>query len=325
MTFYASDALGLTSMWCNALYSSYEMNHQLKDSNSCLLFIPGDKNFLEKSLKAVEGTKINRIIMLTEPDFELSDASGSSNVEILAMKDVYHINADGSFVFPKVERDYATDVATLLYSSGTTGTSKGVPIVQKTWRYMLTLFHKSDFVYLNIDNMPIMSSFLVPPMFHLYGLACGAVVSPFLNSKLILQRRFNFESMLESIEKYKIYQIYILPAIMNRLIKDPIVKNYDLSSIKSILTGAASLSKETIEKFYELFEPDHPISIVQSYGMTEGGATSIPHDAPREIVRSGTVGKVSPDTEVKIVDINTLETVTVNTEVCLFVCLSSLE
>ena len=317
IAFYGSDLVAMTSMWCNALYSAFEMNHQLVDSNSCLLFIPGDRNFLEKSLKAIEGSKVNRIILLTEPDFDLSELSGSTITEILLMKDIYDYNSGASLAFPKIERDFNNEVTSLLYSSGTTGTSKGVPFMQESWRYFLKLFYKIQLLNLDhLDCKPLSTAFLIPPMFHLYGLACGAAISPFLNCRVIMQRRFNYETMLDAIEKYEVDTIYMLPAIMTKLVKDPSVKNRTLTSIKNVMTGAASLSKDTIEKFYSLFEPDHPVSVIQSYGMTEGGATSVPYFTPREVILSGTVGKVTSDNEVKIVDVDTLETLPVNCEVC---------
>ena len=314
VAFYGSDAVGMATMWCNALYSSFEMNHQLKDSNSSLLFIPGNKSFIEKSLPAIEGTKVKMIILLTDPDFDLSEVLASSKTEILLMREVLNFSTDDQSVVPPFERDLENDVATLLYSSGTTGLSKGVIITQFIVRYFLKRMKISELLKPTIDDNSRATVFAVPPMFHIYGMIVGALYTPYGLNSLVMQRRFNFKGMLEAIPKYNIESLILVPAILTQMVKES-VDSETLKSVKVVACGAAALPKETVDGIYELFGPENPPTIIQAYGMTEGGGSVIPPTASREIVTSGTVGQVEPDGEMKIVDLKTLETVPVNVEV----------
>ena len=315
VAFYGSDAVGMTTMWCNALYSSFEMNHQLSDSKSSLLFIPGDKTFMEKSLKAVEGTNVNRIILLTQPDFDLTEMVESSGIEVLLLKDLLDSEPDVHSDVPHIERDFDNDVATLLYSSGTTGLSKGVILTQSIFRYFLQRYKLFNDLMSMQGNDTQNVVFLVPPMFHIYGLIVAAMFMPFTESMVVMQRRFNYKGMIEAIPKYNVQTLSLVPAILTSLVKDANVDREKLKCLKTVVSGAASLPKDTVKAFYGLFDEGKAPIVMQGYGMTEGGVTMTPPNATQEVILTGTVGVVEPGSEAKVVDLKTFETLPVNVEV----------
>lgn len=78
--------------------------------------------------------------------------------------------------------------------------------------------------------------------------------------------QFTMEAFLKAIVKYRITDLTLVPSIVIRLIKDPIVNDYDLSSVKTIACGAAPLGQEVIQQL----EKKMPwTGFRQSYGMTE--------------------------------------------------------
>lgn len=84
------------------------------------------------------------------------------------------------------------------------------------------------------------------PFFHIYGLICGLV--GFIRAKkMIVMKSFDPELYLETIQNNKIELLHLVPPLANFLAKSPLVDKYDLSSVKSIICGAAPLSKKTEE------------------------------------------------------------------------------
>ena len=268
MALYGSTIAGLTVMLCNALYSYYEMNHQINDSNSKLLFIPGDKVFIQKAIKACEGTNVNRIVLLTEVDDQkYLDEVCVSNPQLKICKLVDFCGNKNAEI-PKLIWDWKKDTAILPYSSGTTGTAKGVVMKHSSMRAYIKAF----IIYNQIMAQYARPTyFTVPPMFHIYGFVVTAMMAPFSGGHALMQKRFNFTQMLECVAEYKASRLFLLPAIVVQMAKDPATKQYDLTYVKYILCGTAPLPKEQLKTLLESLNKDSPPLFSQAYGMTEAG------------------------------------------------------
>lgn len=117
--------------------------------------------------------------------------------------------------------------------------------------------------------------------------------------------------MLSAIGRYKVTYLPLVPPILVALANgaDQIKAKYDLSSLHSVLSGGAPLSKEVIEGFLEKYPT---VGIAQGYGLTESTGLGASTDTLEESRRYGTAGMLSPNMEAKIVDPDTGRALTVN-------------
>ncbi|MFQ6650865.1 hypothetical protein Gotur_023003 [Gossypium turneri] len=115
----------------------------------------------------------------------------------------------------------------------------------------------------------------------------------------IFTERFEFEGMLRAIEKYKVTYMPVSPPLVLALTKSDLTNKYDISSLLMLGSGGAPLGKEVAERFKEKFPT---VELVQGYGLTETGGGVARVIGPDETARYGTVGRLSKNTEARIVD-----------------------
>lgn len=93
----------------------------------------------------------------------------------------------------------------------------------------------------------------VLPLFHITGLVHGLHLPVILNAEVIMLPAFTMPSMLATIVEYQIKEILLVPPILIRMVRDPIVANYDLSCVKRFSSGAAPLSEEILQLLAKKF------------------------------------------------------------------------
>lgn len=189
------------------------------------------------------------------------------------------------------------DTASLLYSSGTTGASKGVVSSHKNLIAMV----KTIINRFRLDETRDPIFICTVPMFHIYGLAAFAMGLLASGSTVVVLSKFEMDEMLSVIQKYRATHLPLVPPILVALLNgaDRIKAKYDLGSLQSVLSGGAPLSKEVIEGFVEKYPT---VEILQGYGLTESTGIGASTDTLEESRRYGTAGMLSPSMEAKIVD-----------------------
>ncbi|KAK4490224.1 hypothetical protein RD792_000883 [Penstemon davidsonii] len=194
------------------------------------------------------------------------------------------------------ERVYQDDTATLLYSSGTTGASKGVVSSHRNLIAMVQTV--SNRFKLDEGNQTFICTV---PMFHIYGLVAFATGLIASGSTVVILSKFEMGEMLTAIQKFSATYLPLVPPILVALVNNAeiIRKKYDLRSLHSVLSGGAPLSKEVIEGFSEKYPG---VTILQGYGLTESTGIGASTDSAEESRRYGTAGLLSPSMEAKIVD-----------------------
>ncbi|KAJ7187871.1 amp dependent CoA ligase [Mycena filopes] len=110
------------------------------------------------------------------------------------------------------------------------------------------------------------SCLAVLPFYHIYGLVVAIHFVLFSGMTVVVVPKFNFKQMLESIVRHKINQLMLVPPQVALLCKDPIVKDYDLSTVRAVLCAGAPLSAELNQQLIDLLPNAH---IGQAYGQTE--------------------------------------------------------
>lgn len=188
-----------------------------------------------------------------------------------------------------------SDTAAILYSSGTTGTSKGVILTHSNFISILTLLKWS--VEISLSHNDVFLCFI--PMFHIYGLLFFVLGLFCSGNTTILMRKFDYQAMLESIQTYQVANIAAVPPVILGLVKYGNC-GYDLTSLRRVGTGAAPLSKELGEGFREKFPW---VELRQGYGLTEscGAATFFPTNE-QAMAHSAASGMLVPSFCAKVVD-----------------------
>lgn len=277
-------SLGAIITTTNPLNTNAEIAKQINDSKPVVAFT------IPQLLPKLTGS--NLPVILIGSDF--NNFSSSFNLKIVGtLEKMIKEKPSESRVKERVSQN---DTATLLYSSGTTGASKGVVSSHRNLIAMVqTIVGR-----FRLDEGE-QTFICTVPMFHIYGLAAFAAGLLASGSTIVVLSKFEMDEMLSSIHKYKATYLPLVPPILVALVNnaDLIRKKYDLCSLKSVLSGGAPLSKEVIEGFLEKFPS---VTILQGYGLTESTGIGASTDDLAESRRYGTAGMLSPSMEAKIVD-----------------------
>lgn len=197
---------------------------------------------------------------------------------------------------PSVAIDPTEDVAALPYSSGTTGVPKGVMLTHRQIATNLAQLHPA------ISAGPGDRILAVLPFFHIYGLTALMNAPLRVGATVVVLPRFDLEQFLAAIQNHRITGLYVAPPIVLALAKHPAVAQYDLSSLKYVISAAAPLDARLAAACSQRLGLP-PVG--QAYGMTElsPGTHVVPLDAMTD-APPGTVGRLIAGTEMRIVSLD---------------------
>ncbi|MEP7290081.1 MAG: class I adenylate-forming enzyme family protein [Chloroflexota bacterium] len=191
-------------------------------------------------------------------------------------------------------------LANLLYTGGTTGRPKGVPISRA---YMLETMREdrrnSEAVIPLGEDVKIQGA----PLYHVLG-QCLGVGALLHGDKLVLLPRINLDAVMDHIQRYRATMFFGVPALFRMILEHDRVDQYDLSSLKYCFTGGDALPGEVARRWNRKFGKP----IYQGYGATEtcGTISLTPLGQP---FPEGTVGKIVSHQRVKIVNPDSLDSV----------------
>ncbi|KAK4255144.1 hypothetical protein QN277_008178 [Acacia crassicarpa] len=285
--FLGLTAIGAIASTANPMYTVAEISKQVKDSNPKLLIT------VPELWDKVKGFNLPSLILGSQIPSPVAP-----NSKITTFDELLEI-AGSPTEFP-ASNVKQSDTAALLYSSGTTGVSKGVILTHKNFIAASLMIGMDDELANERHNVFL----CVLPMFHIFGLAVITYAQLQRGNAVVSMKKFDFEMMLEAVEKYSVTRLWLVPPIILALAKQSVVKKYNLSSLKQIGSGAAPLGKELMEECAKKFPQ---ALVLQGYGMTETcGIVSV--ENPRMGIRhSGSAGMLVSGVEAQIISVDTLK------------------
>lgn len=217
-------------------------------------------------------------------------------------------NSGKDVTLPK-DTGKANDCGAILYSGGTTGTTKGIMLSNLNFNALgLQTIAASGFQ--SIAGMKMLS---IMPVFHGFGLGIGIHTVLIGGATCILVPQFSIKEYANILIKQKPQLIPGVPTLFEALLRADGLQDADLSFLKGIFSGGDSLSPE-LKKKVDAFLKEHGCTeqIREGYGTTECVTASCL--TPKDYARSGSIGVPFPDTYYKIVRVGTTEEVEPNTE-----------
>ena len=279
--FYLNESESVTAITLDQFYHKFERVRQ--NTKLVNLVIASIKDALSKPIRAgymlTEGRKIEKI---------------PTDAPVIRWNDFMRLSKHCFYDY-EVKRK-GSDPAVILYSGGTTGTTKGIVLTNRNFNALGQQVIAANRMFRPGDKM-----LAAMPLFHGFGL--GVCIHTMLSQggRCILVPRFTPDSYAKLIVKNRCNFIAGVPTLYEALLRLPSMKDADLSCLKGVFSGGDSLSIELKKKF-DRFLAEHKanIQVREGYGTTETVTACCL--TPTHMAKEGSIGLPFPDTYIKIVE-----------------------
>jgi len=197
------------------------------------------------------------------------------------------------------------DVTLLMYTAGTTGNPKGVPMTHNS--YAVYVLENVDPASPDIEERNL----LTVPLYHVAGFQ-ALLAAVYGGRTVIMMRQFEVNEWMDIVQKEKVNRAMLVPTMLKRVVDLPDFNKYDLSSLRVITYGAAPMPFEVIKKAIEML-PN--VRFINAFGQTETSSTittlgpedhnisGTPEEKAKKLKRlEFSIGKPMPDVEMKVID-----------------------
>lgn len=267
-------ASGLTATMANPALTPPELAWVLKHSEpKVVITTPDGYSVLKKALAESDSFKVNRdrvfIVDPSHQDYGLTDVgvAVAKGKALAGTHDWKTLLARQPLKAPFAisDADFHRRAAVILWSSGTSGKSKGVVLSHASLVYnVATLWHINP----RYDDQQRWLG--IPPFYHTFGLSNVLLLAAAAGSTVFVMSQFNPTSMLSYIQDYKITFLHMAPPVAVILAKSPMIDGFDVTSLQGGVSGGAPLPTEIIELVHRRLG----ILIKLGYGLSETGSTS---------------------------------------------------
>ncbi|XP_043717255.1 4-coumarate--CoA ligase 2-like [Telopea speciosissima] len=286
-SFMGASMIGAITTTANPFYTQAEIFKQFRASGTKLIIT--QSQYVEKLRDTTgEFPKMGQDFKVVTVDYPPENCLHFSVISESDEKDLVMVSIDPD------------DPVALPFSSGTTGFPKGVILTHKNLISSVAqqVDGENPNLYLKSDDIVL----CVLPLFHIYSLNSVLLCSLRAGAGVLLMQKFEIGTLLELIQKYRVSVAPVVPPLVLALAKNQMVENFDLSSIRIVLSGAAPLGKELQEALHRRV----PQAVLgQGYGMTEAGPVlSMCLGFAKQPIptKFGSCGTVVRNAELKVID-----------------------
>ncbi len=291
--YFAAAKIGAIFVPLNFRAKEKELTHMLNNSESKVLF---------------SGSRYIDMVKAMKPNLTSSPqvVSLDSKVKGIAYYDDLIAKSSPDEVFTEIGDN---DITILMYTAGTTGLPKGVPL------------RHNAFVEYALQNVTPVdpdlqeTNVVTVPLYHVAGIQ--AMMAAIYGGRTIaMMRQFETVDWMDTVEREKASRAMLVPTMLKWVVEHPDFNKKDLSSLKVITYGAASMPFEVIKKAIKVFPG---VMFINAFGQTETASTitmlgpedhMIPNDAPEAVKEkklnrlANSIGKAMPGVEIAIWDEN---------------------
>ncbi len=300
--YYAILKAGGTVVNYSPLYSEPELEYQVSDSHTDIMVTLNVEALYPKMLSLLPKTRLKKLVIGTIA--EVLPFPKNLLYPLVKRKEISRIPRDDRHIrfkdiiansgdYSPVDVDPQEDVAVLQYTGGTTGVSKGAML---THANLLANAQQACLWNTDMDDGKE-RMMAVLPFFHVFAMTSVMNLSIAIGAEMIVHPRFDLEDAMRDISRKKPTAFQGVPTMYNAMANHPKISEFDLSSIKTCISGGAPLPVEVKAQFEGLAG----CTVMEGYGLTESSpiATCNPLQG---LNKAGSIGLPLPRTEIIIVD-----------------------
>jgi long-chain acyl-CoA synthetase len=299
--YYGALMAGAIVVNFSPLYTAAELEHQVEDSGTKILFTLSAKALLPTAMEVLEHSTLETLIVGSVAEvlspvksllfrwFKASESVAIPDDPRIIRYDRFMANKGDCAV---VQIDPVNDIALLQYTGGTTGTPKGAMLTHQNLTANARQAQAIDPHQHEPDRI-----IAVLPFFHVFANTCTLNRTVVNGGEMVMLPRFDAAQVLAAVQRVKATSLPGVPTMFQALLDHPAIRNIDFSSLRACISGGAPLPLELKQKF----EAATGARLIEGYGLTE--TSPIVCTNPYEgLNKSGTVGQPVPGTRVKLVD-----------------------
>jgi len=295
ISFFGLEKAGAILVPMNPLFKESEVEYEANDAGVETIIVSQPEYPNVAAIK--DKTNLKNIIVIEQNEKKPETPKGTIGWSELMIK----TSPDP----PEYNFNSKEDLATLVYTSGTTGLPKGT---------MLTHYNMVSNVIqvcplFDLSELDIAMTVL--PLYHIYGLNVCMNQAIWLGAAQVVTPRFEVKQFCELIEKYQVtYSLCVPPIFLAvvRHLEDPNIKGYDWPNLKIFNNGAAPIPLELLDRFEKLAKEKcnaEEVTVQHGWGLTEASPVVAVNPMYRPKMESQ--GTLIPDTFHKIIDLETGE------------------
>lgn len=241
--YYGIPQIGAVLTTINVRFSPQEIAYVLNDSRARVLLF--HKDFLPTIKEISPQLSVEKFIII----------EGETGQEFMDYESFISLGSTTAPADPLIKE---TDIAELFYTSGTTGNPKGVTLSHRG-----LILHALGFLaHYHYDDSDVQLHAI--PLFHVNGWGTPQFLT-WVGGTHVMLRKFEPDEVLSHIQTFSVTRIFLVPTMINMLLKYPEFNKYDISSLKLIIIGGAPTIPEKVKEIEEIFG----CRAISAYGMTE--------------------------------------------------------